>query len=74
MAGPSRVQIYRSRKGLLSRTQYRARVVSGNGKTLFVSAEGYNNLEDLLAIVDQLFPDLQRNGVGPGWPKRHELA
>jgi uncharacterized protein YegP (UPF0339 family) len=62
-----RIEIYRSRRGLLGRTQYRARVVAPNGKALFVSAEGYNNLADLLKISDRLFPDLQRGGVGEGW-------
>lgn len=64
---PDKVQIYHARRGLLGRKQYRARVVSPNGKALFVSAEGYNNLKDLLAITDRLFPDLMREGAGPGW-------
>jgi uncharacterized protein YegP (UPF0339 family) len=64
---PDKIQIYRARRGLLKRTQYRARVVAPNGKALFVSAEGYNNLDDLLAITGRLFPTLQREGVGPGW-------
>jgi hypothetical protein len=63
---PDRVQIYQSRR-LLGRKQFRARVVAPNGKVLFVSAEGYNNLDELLAISDRLFPNLQRGGVGPGW-------
>jgi hypothetical protein len=58
---PDHVEIY-SRRSLLGRKQYRARVVSANGRTLFVSAEGYNNLADLLAISDRLFPDLLRRG------------
>lgn len=62
-----RLQIYKSRRGLLLRTQYRARVIAGNGKPLFVSSEGYNNLADLLKITDRLFPHLQREGVGEGW-------
>lgn len=62
-----RLQIYQGRRGLLTRKQYRARVVAANGKRLFVSAEGYNNLRDLLAITDRLFPHLQREGVGQGW-------
>lgn len=62
-----RLQIYKSRRGLIGRQQYRARVVSKNGRTLFVSAEGYNNLDDLLKISGRLFPHLQREGVGPGW-------
>jgi uncharacterized protein YegP (UPF0339 family) len=67
MMRPDRVEIYQSRRGLLGRKQYRARVVAPNGKALFVSAEGYNNLKDLLAVSDRLFPNLQRGGVGPGW-------
>lgn len=62
-----KVQIYQARRGLLGRKQYRARVVAPNGKVLFVSAEGYNNLPELLAISDRLFPHLQRGDVGPGW-------
>jgi hypothetical protein len=65
-----RLQIYCGRKGLLKRKQYRARVIAGNGKALFVSGEGYNNLKDLLAITDRLFPHLQREGVGPGFEDR----
>lgn len=64
---PDKVQIYRSKRGLLRRTQYRARVVAPNGQRLMVTAEGYNNLKDLLAITDRLFPNLQREGVGLGW-------
>lgn len=56
-----KLQIYRARRGLLGRTQYRARVVAGGDK-LFVSSEGYNNLADLLKITDRLFPTLQREG------------
>lgn len=62
-----KLQIYRARRGLIGRTQYRARVIAGNGKRLFVSAEGYNNLGDLLKITDRLFPNLMREGVGEGW-------
>jgi uncharacterized protein YegP (UPF0339 family) len=58
-----KVQIYRARRGKLNRTQYRARVVAPNGKALFVTSESYNNLDDLLAIADRLFPHLQREGV-----------
>ena len=41
--------------------------MSSNGRVLMVTAEGYNNLKDLLAITDRLFPNLMREGVGPGW-------
>jgi hypothetical protein len=57
------VQIYRARRGMLRRTQWRARVVAPNGKPLFVSSESYNNVDDLLEIVDRLFPSLPREGV-----------
>ena len=52
-----RVQIYRARRGLLMRKQWRARVVAANGRVLFVSAEGYNNLGDIRGIVATLFPN-----------------
>jgi uncharacterized protein YegP (UPF0339 family) len=57
-----RVEIYRSRRGMLRRTQWRARVVAPNGRVLFTSAESYNNPDDLLAIVDRLFGHLPREG------------
>lgn len=57
-AGQPYVEIYRGRRGLFSRTQYRARVVAPNGRRLFVSAEGYNNLGDLTELVARLFPEL----------------
>jgi hypothetical protein len=47
---------------MLRRPQWRARVVSSNGKTLFVSSESYNNVDELIAICDQLFPDIPREG------------
>jgi hypothetical protein len=54
-----KVQIYRGRRGVFSRTQWRARVVdAGNHEKLFQSSEGYNNLGDLMRIVTRLFPDL----------------
>ncbi len=52
------VEVYKGKRGLFSRNQYRARVNSGNGNILFVSSEGYNNQMDLLNIVGRLFPDL----------------
>lgn len=59
----AKVQIYPARRGLIGRKQWRARVVAANGKTLFVSAESYNNRGDLVQVVDQLFPNLPREGV-----------
>jgi uncharacterized protein YegP (UPF0339 family) len=60
---PDHVEIYRSRRGMLRRTQWRARVVASNGRALFVTAESYNNIRDLIEITDRLFPHLQREGV-----------
>jgi uncharacterized protein YegP (UPF0339 family) len=59
---PDKVQIYQAKRGLLRRKQYRARVIAPNGKVLLVTAEGYNNLNDLLAVTDRLFPHLMREG------------
>jgi hypothetical protein len=53
-----RVQMYKGRRGLFGRSQWRARVISGNNRRLFISAESYNNLGDLKEITDRLFPDL----------------
>jgi hypothetical protein len=69
---PDRIQIYQ-RRALIGRKQYRAGVVAPIGKVLFVSAEGYNNLPELLAITDRLFPHLQREGVGEGWRDEGEM-
>jgi hypothetical protein len=37
-------------------------VVAPNGENL-ITTEGYNNMEDLVALVDRLFPDLPRVGL-----------
>ncbi len=58
-----KLQIYEGKRGVLRRKQWRGRVVAPNGKVLFASSEGYNNLKDLLKITDRLFPHLQREGV-----------
>jgi uncharacterized protein YegP (UPF0339 family) len=57
-----RVEIYRARRGMLRRTQWRARIVAPNGRVLFVSAESYNNVDDLLAVVDRLLGHLPIEG------------
>lgn len=54
------VEIYKGRRGLLSRNQWRARVRSENRNITFVSAEGYNNLGDLERVVARMFPGLPR--------------
>jgi uncharacterized protein YegP (UPF0339 family) len=60
-----RVEIYRARRGMLRRTQWRARVVAANGETLFVSAESYNNVDYLSELCDRLFPDLKCQVLAP---------
>lgn len=52
-----RVQIYRGKRGLLSRNQWRLRTVAGNGKVELVAAEGYNNLGDVMNLAGRYFPD-----------------
>ena len=54
-----RFEYYQAKRGLLRRNQWRARVKSG-GDILFVSSEGYNNLQDLLDIANRLFPDIPK--------------
>ncbi len=58
-----RLEIYRARRGVLRRQQWRARVVSSNGKVLFANAESYNNVDDLLKVTSQLFPNLEPKGA-----------
>lgn len=53
------LQVYRGKRGLMRRTQWRARLKDGsNGNILFVTSEGYNNLNDLLAVCAKAFPTL----------------
>lgn len=61
---PDKVEIYKSPKRLFLRQQYRARVIAGNGFKLFVSAEGYTNVGDLIEVVDRLFPTLEKVYMG----------
>jgi ribonuclease HI len=51
-AGPTlRIETY-SKKPLLGRRQYRARVVNEqNGKVQWVTSEGYNNRADLMSAI-----------------------
>lgn len=53
-----KVQIYAGRKGVLSRRQWFARIVSRNGSHEFRSSEGYNNRKYLETLCRRLFPTL----------------
>lgn len=58
---PFKVELYKGRKGLLGRTQYRARTRwRQNGKVGFITGEGYNNLADLERMVDTHFPGAEK--------------
>jgi hypothetical protein len=58
---PFKVEIYKVRKRLIGRTQYRARTRSGtNGKIGFVTGESYNNLADLEEAVNTHFPQAEK--------------
>ena len=46
-----RFELYRARRGLLRRTQWRWRLIARNGRILAVSAEGYNNRRDALSAI-----------------------
>ncbi len=52
------VEVYKGKRGLFSRSQYRARILSANGNIIFQTSEGYNNQMDLLNVVGRLFPHL----------------
>lgn len=46
-----RFVLYRARRGLLLRTQWRWRLVARNGRTIATSGEGYNNRKDALSAI-----------------------
>jgi hypothetical protein len=63
-----KILIYHRRRGVLLRKQYGAELIDGNNSNvLFVTPEGYNNIGDLLALVDRHFPTLERVGLVRGF-------
>jgi hypothetical protein len=53
------VEIYPSKRGLMRRRQWRARVVStSNHFNLFGTTESYNNVEELIDLCERLYPTL----------------
>jgi hypothetical protein len=53
------VEIYPSKRGLLRRKQWRARIISeDNLNRLFISSESYNNRQELIDLVERVFPHL----------------
>lgn len=55
----AKIVIYRGRRGLLTRSQYRARVVHQNGNTLWTTPEGYNNKADLREMCRRSMPNVE---------------
>jgi uncharacterized protein YegP (UPF0339 family) len=52
------IEIYRARRGLLSRNQFRARVVAKNGRTVWILSETYNNKGDVAGMCQRYMPQL----------------
>lgn len=53
------IEIYSARRGVLSRKQWRARIVSeDNDFRLFISSEGYNNRKELRTLCERVMPHL----------------
>ena len=46
-----RFELYRARRGLLRRTQWRWRLIASNGRIIATGGEGYNNRRDALAMI-----------------------
>jgi uncharacterized protein YegP (UPF0339 family) len=46
-----RFELYRARRGLLRRTQWRWRLIASNGRIIATSGESYNNRRDALAMI-----------------------
>lgn len=55
-----KAQVYPSKRGLLRRKQWRARIVSkANGKRILVTPEGYNNRAECEAAVLSVAPAIE---------------
>lgn len=55
-----RFEIYRARRGLLTRTQWRWRLRAANGQILANGGEGFNNRADLMRSI----ASIQRGAAG----------
>lgn len=53
-----KIQIYRGRRGLLSRNQYRARAMR-SGRVVWSTPEGYNNKQDLKDVCESFMPGVR---------------
>jgi hypothetical protein len=60
-----KVEIYAGRRGLLKRKQWFARVVASNGKNVWRTSEGYNNLREVQDEVGLSFPGLVQHIIDP---------
>jgi uncharacterized protein YegP (UPF0339 family) len=49
-----RFEVYRGRRGIFGRTQWRWRLRAANGKIIADSAESYNNRADCLMIIERI--------------------
>lgn len=47
-------ELYRAKRGLLRRTQWRWRLIAGNGKTIAESGESYNNRSDAMEMIGKI--------------------
>lgn len=52
-------ELYRARRGLLLRTQWRWRLRARNGRIIATSGEGYNNRRDALAAITTIRAEAQ---------------
>jgi uncharacterized protein YegP (UPF0339 family) len=59
-----RFEIYRARRGLLFRTQWRWRLRAGNGRIVATSGEAYNNRADLLRAIVLIQAEAPQAPVG----------
>jgi uncharacterized protein YegP (UPF0339 family) len=52
-----RFEVYRARRGLLLRPQWRWRLCAANGRIIATSGESYNNRSDCLHAIDLVRTD-----------------
>lgn len=47
-------ELYRAKRGLLRRNQWRWRLIADNGRVIATSGESYNNRSDAFAIIGRI--------------------
>lgn len=58
-------ELYRSKRGLFRRTQWRWRLIAGNGRVIATSGESYNNRSDAKSIISTIKSQVAGANIRP---------